>query len=118
MTLRRAEVRGHLVVHVSGEVEAMTVPRLAQAVTDALDESLGHARRGDPRPVVVDLTDVTFLDSAGLAALLHATERGEELGEPLRLVVDQNRPVVRPIQITGLGHRLALYESVQDAIPA
>lgn len=117
MTLRRTEVRGHLVVHVGGEVEAMTAPRLTRAVTDALDEALRDGRLVDRRPVVVDLTDVTFLDSAGLGALLQVTERGEELGEPLRLVVDQNRPVVRPIQLTGLEHRLALYESVQDATP-
>jgi anti-sigma B factor antagonist len=106
MTVARADVGAHAVVRVSGEVDAMTAPRLAAAVTAALDGE---------RPVVVDLTSVTFLDSAGLAALVRVTERGERRGEPLRIVVDHNRPVLRPIQITGLDDRLALYDSVTDA---
>lgn len=109
MTIRRADVAGYTVVHVSGHVEAMTAPRLATAVTEAI-------RAGGS--VVVDLTDVRFLDSAGLAALVRVTERSEDRGEPLRIVVDQNRPVVRPIQITGLEYRLTLYESVADATAA
>ncbi len=84
----------------------MTVPRFADALTAALT---------DGRPVVADLTDVTFLDSAGLAVLVQVTARSEDRGRPLRLAVDRNRPVVRPIQITGLEHRLALYNSVENA---
>lgn len=109
MTIRRAEVRGVVVVHVTGEVEALTAGRLGDAVVDAL---------GDGRAVVLDLTDVRFLDSAGLATLLRVTQESEDRGEPLRIAVDQNRPVVRPIQITGLEHRLALYESVDEAVAA
>jgi anti-sigma B factor antagonist len=106
MIVERADVGVHAVVRVRGEVDAMTAPRLADAVMDAFDGE---------RPVVVDLTAVTFLDSAGLAALVRTTERGEQRGEPLRIVVDHTRPVLRPIQLTGLEHRLALYESVEDA---
>lgn len=106
MTVARADLGVHAVVEVRGEVDAMTAPRLVEAVTAALDGE---------RPVVVDLTEVTFLDSAGLSALVRTTERGEQRGEPLRLVVDHNRPVLRPIQLTGLEDRLALYDSVEDA---
>lgn len=107
MTIHRTQFRGFVVVQVRGEVEALTAGRLGDAVTEAL---------GDGRPVVLDLTDVRFLDSAGLATLVRVTESSElRRGEPLRIAVDQNRPVVRPIQITGLEERLALYDSVDDA---
>lgn len=109
MTIRRSEIDGFVVVHVTGEVEALTAGRLGAAVTGSL---------ADGRPVVLDLTDVRFLDSAGLSTLLRVTQESEDRGEPLRIAVDQNRPVVRPIQITGLEHRLALYESVDEAIAA
>jgi anti-sigma B factor antagonist len=109
MTIQRTEVDGFVVVHVTGEVEALTAGRLGDAVVESL---------ADGRPVVLDLTDVRFLDSAGLTTLLRVTQESEDRGEPLRIAVDQNRPVVRPIQITGLEHRLALYESVDDAIAA
>lgn len=106
MSIEHEEVRGHVVLRVRGEIEPVTAPRLAEVLTEAL---------GRGRPVVLDLVDVTFLDSAGLAALIEVTERAEDRGEPLRIAVDHNRPVVRPIQITGLEHRLALYESVDAA---
>jgi anti-sigma B factor antagonist len=35
---------------------------------------------------------------------------------PLRVVVDGNRPVVRPIEIVGLDQILALYHSVDHAL--
>jgi anti-sigma B factor antagonist len=108
MTISRSVVRNCLVVHVRGEVESMTAHRLTAAVGEALAEALG-------RLVVVDLADVSFLDSAGLDALVRITEEGEYRGGPLRLVVDEQRPVVRPIQLAGLEHRLALYHSVGDA---
>ena len=108
LTIRRSVVRNCLVVHVRGEIESMTAPRLSRAVGETLAEALG-------RLVVVDLTDVSFLDSAGLDALVRVTEEGEYRGDPLRLVVDEHRPVLRPIQLAGLEHRLALYHSVGDA---
>jgi anti-sigma B factor antagonist len=69
------------------------------------------------RPVIVDLTAVTFLGSHGLAALVEAALKAEQRSEPLRLVVDEARAVTRPLQITGLDEVLALYYSVEEALP-
>ena len=38
--------------------------------------------------------------------------------EPLRIVVDHTRPVIRPIQVTGLDDVLALFDTVEDALRA
>jgi anti-sigma B factor antagonist len=38
--------------------------------------------------------------------------------EPLWIVVGANRPVIRPIQITGLDHVLALFHTVEEALTA
>lgn len=97
MTLRSAEVRGHVVVHVRGEVEAPTAERLGAAVTAALDGDL---------PVVLDLIDVRFLDSAGLSTLVRVTERGEELGEPLRI----DASGVRSVDDAGQRVRLLVHD--------
>ena len=84
--------------------------RLRVAVEEAL-------RAADGRPVVVDLTAVTFLGSHGLAALAEAASKAEQRREPLRVVVDETLAVIRPLQITGLDEVLALYYSVGDALP-
>ncbi|MGH3766926.1 MAG: anti-sigma factor antagonist [Pseudonocardiaceae bacterium] len=99
-----------IVVFVEGEVDALTVGRLRTAVDEGLRDAEG-------RPVVVDLTGVTFLGSHGLAALADAAAKAERRREPLRLVVDETRAVIRPLQITGLDDVLALYYSVEEALP-
>ncbi|MFZ0120995.1 MAG: STAS domain-containing protein [Pseudonocardiaceae bacterium] len=99
-----------IVVVVEGEVDLLTVGRLRAAVDEALRDAAG-------RPVVVDLTAVTFLGSHGLAALAEAASKAEGRREPLRLVVDETSAVIRPMQLTGLDEVLALYCTVQEALP-
>jgi anti-sigma B factor antagonist len=99
-----------IVVVVQGEVDLLTVDRLEEAVNEALNDPAGQT-------VVVDLTKVTYLGSHGLAALEQASSSAKQRREPLRLVVDDTRAVIRPIQLSGLEDVLALYYSVDDALP-
>lgn len=99
------------VVEVAGEVDLDTTPQLRTAVVHCVDQA------GD-QPCVLDLTAVTFLDSAGLTTLLNATHRAEEHHGLLRIVVDSNRPVIRPIAVTGLDDVLTLYHTIDEAIAA
>ena len=100
-----------LVVAVAGEVDMDTAPQLAAAILDCIDQAGGG-------PCVLDLTAVTFLDSIGLTVLLQATRRAEGHHEPLPIVVDSNRPVIRPIEVTGLDEVLTLYHTVEEALAA
>ena len=111
LTTGRRRVDGTLVVDVAGEVDLDTAPRLRAAIDAALAEAAGGA-------CIVDLTTVSYLGSAGLTALVNATCEAEALREPLRIVVDANRPVIRPIELTGLDHLLSLFHSVDEALAA
>jgi anti-sigma B factor antagonist len=99
------------VVAVSGKVDHATAPQLMQAVRTGLD----HTRGG---LCVLDLTAVQFLGGYGLSALLKAARASENRRQPLRIAVDSNQPVIRPIEITGLDEFLALYHSVEEALHA
>lgn len=66
--------------------------------------------------MVLDLTAVTFLASAGLGVLVDAHAAATARREPLRVVVDHNRPVLTSIQLVGLDDVLALYDTVDDAL--
>jgi anti-sigma B factor antagonist len=97
----------HVVVHLEGELDLATAPALAEAL-NGLDASGG--------PVVVDLTDVGFLDSSGLSTLLQARQRlaDDGRGAELRLVV--TRPsILRVLDVTGLADVFAVYDSVDGA---
>lgn len=99
-----------LVVRVEGEIDGLTAPRLSSALADAYDRLAG-------RTLVLDLTQVRFLGSVGLRTLRDSA-RETVTARPLRVVVDHQRPVIRPIEIAGLDQILALYHTVDDAIAA
>ncbi|MFI2229566.1 anti-sigma factor antagonist [Nocardia testacea] len=99
------------VVAVSGKVDHATAHQLLQAVRTALD----HTRGGF---CVLDLTTVQFLGGHGLSALLKAARAAEDRRHPLRIAVDHNQPVIRPLEVTGLEEFLALYHSVEEALQA
>ncbi|WP_326950134.1 STAS domain-containing protein [Amycolatopsis sp. NBC_01307] len=104
-------VNGTCVVTVTGEIDGETAAHLRTAVTTAIDSTSGDA-------CVLDLTQVGFLDSAGLAALLAANTHADAHRKPLRIVVDSNSPVIRPIEVTGLDVVLRLYHTVGEALDA
>jgi anti-sigma B factor antagonist len=81
------------IVRVSGEVDVQTSP--------ALDEQLRSvADQGHPS-VLVDLGEVTFLDSTGLSALIAGLRRCQAAGGELHVL--SPRPNVRKVlEITGL----------------
>ena len=81
----------------TGEVDCTTAPHLQERVERLLDDGA--------REVVIDLTAVTFLDSAGLCALATLHRRATAGGVRLR-VLAATRAVIRPMEITGLWHLL------------
>ena len=91
------------VVHVVGEIDTLTAPVLRAQ----LDEHLPVVPL-----LVLDLSDVTFLGSAGLAVLVAAKDAADARSHTLRLVCG-SRIVVRALEATGL---LTLFE-VADGVP-
>jgi anti-sigma B factor antagonist len=96
------------VVRVVGEVDIATAPSLRER----LEQVLAPARR-----VVVDLSEVTFLDSTGLSVLVGAWKRlsGEGLEGDLRLVVV--RPTIQKVlEITGLDQVFSVFATLAEAL--
>jgi anti-anti-sigma factor len=98
---------GVAVVRASGEVDQLTAPGLAEAIGRVLDAP-GSA-------VLVDLTAVGFLGSAGLAVLVEAATRAEKDARQLRVVADAP-PVLRPLALTGLETVLSIHPTRQAAM--
>jgi anti-sigma B factor antagonist len=99
-----------LLLRVAGEIDEVTIDRFRAAVGTGLDQLPAGGT------LVLDLSGVTFLGSPGLQALVNATRAASWRGEPLRIVVDANRSVIRPIRLTGLDDVLALFPSVEEAL--
>lgn len=91
------ELRDHTVL-VRGELDAL----LAQQLTAVLGPRLGGYT------TQLDLRDVTFIDSSGLAAVLSAHRCAEQLGGILRVLPSAR--VRRLFEIAGLGGHLHVDE--------
>jgi anti-sigma B factor antagonist len=95
------------VVSARGEVDVFTAPGLDTEL-DALIAA-GSAR------LVVDLSDVAFLDSTGLGVLVKALKHAREAGGWLHLVVTSDR-IRKIFEITGLDASIPIFDTAQDAI--
>lgn len=101
-------VDGRIVVHVAGEVDLANAPEL--------DEQLATVMGQSPTQLIVDLTNVTFMDSTGLGVLVRALKRSREQEIRLDLIVTNER-VLKVIGITGLDTVLPIHSSM-DSITA
>ncbi|MBP2479308.1 anti-anti-sigma factor [Crossiella equi] len=95
-----------VVLAVAGEVDMLTTPALLDAVNGALAT--------DPPVLVLDLSEVDFFGSSGLAALAEAHERAKGRTE-LRVVTD-NPAVRRPLQVTSLDRLLGVFPNMAAAM--
>lgn len=97
---------GRFVVTLAGELDL--------AAADGLWTEL--QRLIEPTGVVVlDGTELRFLDSSGLRVLLLAHARAKEVGGSLRLVAP-HRAVRRTLQLTGADDLMTTCETVDEAL--
>lgn len=93
------------VITVAGEVDAHTAP----AMRDAVDAAVGPDAR-----VVLDLSDVTFLDSTGLGVIVTAVKHLREVEGTLDLVITSPR-VLKVFTLTGLDVVIPIHEDLAAA---
>jgi anti-sigma B factor antagonist len=98
---------GANVLSVHGDLDVSTASRLGTDVVAALATGVAL--------VVVDLSDVSFLDSSGLGSLVLALRKAENAGVALRLVVTSSE-VLALLATTGLDHVLPVRSSVEAAL--
>jgi anti-anti-sigma factor len=95
------------VVPVRGEVTFSNVGEFERK----LERAFGDGARN----LVIDLTEVTFIDSSGLSALLTASTRARERGGAVALVLAQGEPP-SIFRFRGVDRLLALYDSREAAL--
>ena len=101
------------VLNVSGEIDLISGPRLRAALDEVLDDPRARALTG----VVLDLSAVTFLGSAGLAVLVDAHEHATQRGSSLKIVIDgPGSAVARAFQAAAIHEHLDLHHNVGDAL--
>jgi len=106
--LNRSEADGRAVVlRPSGRLNLTTAAVLRQSVAAEVDG--GRVR------VVLDLADVSFVDSSGLGAIVGGLKSARQAGGDLRIAAagEQVRTV---LELTNLDRVLRPHDTVEDAL--
>jgi anti-sigma B factor antagonist len=95
-----------VVVAVSGDVDMLTAPQLAGAINDAY-------RKG-PAALIVDLSEVEFLASAGMTVLIQAHR---DIATSARFGIVADSPATsRPLTLIGIDTVVAVYPTLGAAL--
>ncbi len=106
MNLSKSLNRSWQVIHVEGQVDSKTVTSLRDFIDTELKDSL---------PVVLDLTAVPFMSSAGLRTLLTLHRRTQEMGVALALI-GIAPDIAETMKVTGFYDYFTIYNDL-NSIP-
>ncbi len=95
------------VVSATGEIDITNAEGFRDALLSALNAGAGG--------LVADMTSTTFLDSAGVTALVRAARRASAAGATLRLAVTASS-VLRVLNLVGIDRLIEVYPSLADAV--
>jgi anti-sigma B factor antagonist len=107
MTLEVQRVGGSAVVTASGELDMEVADRLRAGIAEAVAT--------DARRLVIDLSDVTFVDSTILGVIVGARSRLGRNSGRIHLVIG-NPLVLRLFHLTGLDQVFTIHPTREQAL--
>jgi anti-anti-sigma factor len=103
------EVNGARVVRLAGELDLYNASVVRESLLEATDD-------GAPERIVVDLSEVEFMDSTTLGVLIEArTKLANRKGFLLAAPGLETR---RALQISGLDRHFSVHDTVDEALEA
>ena len=97
------------VITLEGEVDVYTAPQLKQQMIIMLENGA--------KQMIVNLTDVEYLDSTALGVLIGGLKRMKEIDGNMSLICPVPR-IRRVFEITGLDRVFGIYASEPEALEA
>jgi anti-anti-sigma factor len=106
LAVERSRIDGYELLTVEGELDIANAPRMMTVLNEAIADMAA--------PLVVDLTDVVFMDSTGLALLMNARSRAVRLGHGFAIVCPTG-PIARVFEIADMVTSLQVCPDQESA---
>lgn len=97
---------GHIVVAFEGDVDLETSPAARKVLLDCV---------GRKRPVVVDMSRVTYIDSSGVASLVEAFQAARKAGLGFALAA-VSEAAMRVLRLARLDRVFTVHAAVEDGL--
>ena len=108
MTISKAEASMRVInLKIEGRLDALEAPGLREAIGEQL--SIG------PTSLIIDLSEVEFVDSAGLAALVKGMKDSRRGGGDLRIVSPAAEDAMRVFKLTRFDKVFAMFDTLEAA---
>jgi anti-sigma B factor antagonist len=98
--------RGSLVVSFKGEVDLEHSPKAREVLLDCVGRGVS---------VFVDLADVSYIDSSGVASLVEAFQLAKQKGSTFALV-SVNPTAMRVLSLARLDRVFTIHETLEDGL--
>jgi anti-anti-sigma factor len=106
LSTERLDGTGGLLLAVDGDLDIATVPALAKPTTTVVRSA---------RPLLLDLSKCSFLDSVGLRFVLRIHNALGVVGQPMAVVTDHSQ-VKKLLSITGVDLTVRIFAELDEAI--
>jgi len=73
MKISSAFISGRLTIYLSGELDHHEARRAIQSIDELMDDFM-------PRDCAIDMSDLAFMDSSGIALIIRVSRRMKEVG--------------------------------------
>lgn len=103
-----SEKSGALVIAFSGDIDLQTSPDARKALL---------AEVGKEMPILVDLSDVGYIDSSGVASLVECLQSAKKAGQKFALV-SVSESALRVLQLARLDRVFEICNTIDDGITA
>jgi anti-sigma B factor antagonist len=103
------EERDELVVaRITGELDISVAPRMGEEIADAVPNAA--------MALVMDFSDLQFIDSSGVAMLFSLVRKLGSRRQELRVVAPEGEPVSRVLEIVDFGKAAPLHSDLDSAV--
>ena len=96
-----------VIARLSGEIDMSNADSIRDAITDTMPN---HALM-----LIVDLTDVDYLDSAGIQLLFQLEEDLRSRGQKLSIVIPAGSPANDTLKLAGVSRHVHTHETLDEA---
>ena len=107
LSITRADHGDRTVVHLGGEIDVYTAPKLRDKITELVANGIYD--------IIVDMEAVEFLDSTGLGVLVGGLKKVRAHDGSLELICTQDR-LLKIFRITGLAKVFTIHASADAAL--
>lgn len=98
----------HMLVSVAGRVDAFSIP--------ALQAQLDTFLAGNIKHFIIDLTQINFMDSSGLAVLIKLLKHVNQVKGTIVLVMPRDEAARRIFRLTHFDHIFETVDTVEEVV--